>query len=214
MFAQQDFVRSEGAYLKAAKTLTLLEESFTVLAVQEGKVPWDRCQTTSFLEEKGPTGSGKTHPGNSVKTSRDRLKAYVLQCVCVYSWTTKIPRETMLKLLRLWSGLPTGIPTPHKLMVHRDTDPDLHVESINLLRNLYLPFAFDHLTQVGQVLLDGLAAIRHHEGCDAHVQAQGDILKRAGVRAPTDTRCSCTLHTLTTSLLCIVLVLSYNLPAD
>ena len=178
----------------ADRTLRKLEMHLTSLQPAEGPSTWTRQDTIAFLEEKGPTGSGNKEADAGPKLGpgkKNALQRYVLACVTAHTWTQSVDQQTMQDLKLLFNAIPlqtrTGVSAPHLLIGH--VDDAEWCEAFVSLQEMYEPFARGHLTLVGYQLLDGLAAVRHHEGCTQHFQAQAAELKAKGIAIRLDNRC-------------------------
>jgi hypothetical protein len=172
-------------------TLRKLEMHLTSLHLGEGLLTWTREDTIAFLEEKGPTGSGKkVADSRSNSCKKTALQRYVLACVTAHTWAQSVDQETMHDLKLLFNAIPCStrseVSAPHLLIGH--VDDAEWCEAFVSLQQLYEPFARGHLTLVGYQLLDGLAAVRHHEGCKQHFQAQAAELKAKGIAIRLDNR--------------------------
>ena len=172
-------------------TLRKLEMHLTSLHLGEGLLTWTRKDTIAFLEEKGPTGSGKkVTDSRSNSCKKTALQRYVLACVTAHTWAQSVDQETMHDLKLLFNAIPCStrseVSAPHLLIGH--VDDAEWCEAFVSLQQLYEPFARGHLTLVGYQLLDGLAAVRHHEGCKQHFQAQAAELKAKGIAIRLDNR--------------------------
>lgn len=188
-------MRGYCAFTLSEATLLDLEKDLSKLSQLEGKPAWTRKDTSAFLEQKGPLG--KRWDNELPITSKvDPLKTYILECVTAYTWATKVTTAAMKVLFEMWTALPPPdegpqAPSPHRLLVHPDSEQTLFEESIIELQRWYLPYAYEHLLQLGYALLDGLASIRHYEGCEEHFDAQAAQLTLQGVKFPTDNRYVC-----------------------
>ena len=182
-------MRGYSAFVLSEATLLDLENDLNKLRKADNLPAWDRATTIAYLDKKGPLG---TSSGQDVQDEKncDPVKKYILDCVTAYTWTTKVPATTMKVLSEMWSNLPSWstVPSPYKMLVHPDGDPQSYQDSFMMLQLWCRPFAVEHMRQLGQVLLDGLAAIRHQEGCEEHFKAHAKLLALKGVKVHFDNR--------------------------
>ncbi len=80
-----------------------LAVGLSVQSFREGNGRWTREKTFLFLEEKGPTGSG-FQTGVVLEGKGDQLKQHVIAVVTAITWSSKVSKVNMRKILKLWGG--------------------------------------------------------------------------------------------------------------